>query len=1173
MGSRLIRGVYIALLILFAAPLWAQIDNGNITGRVSDSTGAVIAGAQVSIVQTEMNFETATQTNAEGIYRAQSLRPGPYRITITSPGFKRLVREGLELRPADTMAVNITLDVGAVSESVEVTASAPLLQTETSATGTVVTGDYFYRLPNYQRNVYGALFFTPGVQYGNNTWTGNLGGMQINGLRSGAIGFFEDGQLGTTGDGMTTGTITNTIEDIKVITTTLPAEYGHSAGGAISVVKKSGTNQLHGLVSEFGRTRRMQHRKYFDLYRNSQVQPGWSKPPGLIFQQPDANLSGPVVIPKIYDGRNKTFFMVAFQWMLEKQSKQQSSTVPSLDMLNGDFNFGGIGQTIYDPRSRRQLTNGNWTADPFANKMVPKAQWSKVAQNILSKNPYLAPNVAGSVTATGPSGNIMTGPMKIVRWDNWSTRIDQQFTPNIKAYGTWTFNQRWERQPPWTKPANNMFDSSLNINKTRQHTYSAGVTWIMSPTIISDIRAGYYRYGSRTNSIAYLQDYAGQLGIPNLSKDTMPQGIGPATSGAGAVTESLNVGAPSLNMREILTLKDDTTKVKGTHAIKFGYELLRYRRNEYTPRTPAGTFTYTSTAGVNANGTNLANTGNNFAAFLVGAVSSVAYERTIMSSLPRVWQNSFYIQDDWKIRPSLTLNLGLRYSVETPPSNKYGEISIWDPAALDTSVYTNYTCPAGGCKGAFTHPKGAHPFNMDKNNWDPRIGLAWHPLQKLVVRTGFALTHMDMRDNFLYTNELISESTSQAQPLGDVRPLFMIDAGPPQIIYPSRRADGSVPYRGNPGSQGTINYVDRNIQSTYTMSWNYSLQYELSTDYMVELLYKGSSQVGDTGGQNINSRPLGIIPDGSGGFIDLNQPQNAALRSSWLNNTQPSRPFPNWADVRLQGNNGHLSHHEGSVRLEKRFSRGFNFQAFYTLQRTLSGNSNNYSPYLNWGLTKSRVSYDQTHNLTGSLNYQIPIGQGRKWLNHGGILNTLIGGFDFVWSYTIASGSPLGISISNSPFNQQYPSWMGTYGDVMLLKVPSMRDGWQDLGDRFTQNNQNSAIACGNWVQNWGNDCMVARPNFTNGTNGANLWDRQRMIAASFSASKEVPIKERLKFMFRFDFQNPLKWFNWGAPTTSLPVNSAANARSFGTYQPGGEATTAAYGGLPLMNITLALKW
>jgi hypothetical protein len=1149
-------------LFLVALPVCAQIDNGNITGRVTDPTGAVIAGAQVIVTQTAMNFETVTQTNEEGIYRAQSLRPGPYRITITATGFKRLVRENLELRMNETMAVNATLEVGAVTESVEVTASAALLETETSATGTVVVGDYFYRLPNYQRNVKGILYFTPGLTYSGFAYTGSMSNFHVNGLRTAYIGFFEDGMLGTIGDGMTTDTIINTIDDIKVLTSTLPAEYGTPA--AISVVKKSGTNQLHGLISQFGRTRRMQHRKYFDKYRNSQTQPGWDKPPGLVFQQPDANISGPVYLPKLYNGKNKTFFMFAVQRLIEKQSKQQVSTVPNAAMLNGDFTFGGIGQPIYDPRTTRQLANGDWARDPFPDNIISRAQWSKVASKVLGMNPYLPPNVAGSMTTTGPSGNIMTAPMKIVAWENYSVRLDQQFTAKVKAYGTWTYNSRWERQPPWTV-ANPVFDFSQNKSMTKQHTASAGATWVISPTLISELRAGCYRYDIRTKSIAYMQDYAGLLGIPNLPKDTMPQ-IWP-----GGFTESLNVGGPNTNVQEVLTLKDDTTKVRGTHAFKWGYALVRYRQNSYGVGNPSGSFSYTGTAGLRTNGTALPNTGVTFAGFLVGAVSSVSYSRTLNSSLPRVWQHSFYFQDDWKILPSLTLNLGMRYSVESPPVQKYGLISIFDPNALDDSVYTNYTCPAGGCKGAWTHPKGARAYNWDLNRWDPRFGLAWHPLRRLVVRSGFGITHIDMRAGFLYTDELMSESTSQSQAPGNPSPLFMIDSGPPPIIYPPRRADGSVPFRGNPGGH-SANIADPNMQGAYTMSWNLGLQYEMSRDYMLELQYKGSAQVRNSGAYNLNSRPFGLIPDPSGsGWLDLNLPQNAAYRNTWLNNPQVSRPWPAWGDINYQGNNGHLTHHEGTVKIEKRYSRGVNFLAFYTFGKTLDGNSLN--PYLTWRLNKGRADWDQRHNFSGTMTYEVPLGRGRRWMNRGGWLNALIGDFDFVWTYTIVSGSPIGMSLSGAN-TQQYPGWMPNYGNLILNKVPELRDNWQDLGgDRFTQNNQNPMIACGTFQVGVGNDCFTYIPSFSIGTNGRNLWTRQRIIAATLSAAKDVQIKERLKFEFRFDFQNPFKWYNWDAPSTALNISSAANARSFGTTGVGSEMTTANYGGVPLMNITLALKW
>jgi hypothetical protein len=1151
--------------LLLASPSFAQIDNGNITGRITDTSGAVIAGAQVTVTQVEMNFETVTQTNEEGIFRAVQLRPGPYRVMVVANGFKRLVRSGIELRMGETLAVNGTLDIGALAESVQVTAAAPLLETETSASGTVVGGDYFYKLPIYQRNIKNILYYTPGLTYAGMNWAGSMSNMHINGLRSGYIGFFEDGALGTTGDGMTTDSILNTIEDVKVLTTTLPAEYGHSAGGAISVVKKSGTNELHGIASMYGRTRSLQHRKYFDLYRNSQATPPYDKPPGLLFFQPDANLSGPVYIPKLYDGRNKTFFLVAYQWMVEKQSKQQVSTVPTAEMLNGDFSFGGVGQPIYDPKTTRSDAQGNWYRDPFPGNIIPRTAWSKVAQNVLGMTPYLPANRAGSVTPTGVQNNIMTGPVKIVRWDSMSTRLDQQFGSRVKAFLSWTGNSRWERQPPWTI-ANDFFDSSRNIGHTWINTWSGGSTYVISPTMVNDFRASYYRYNRKTDSITYMQDYASKLGISGLPKDAMP-GIWP-----GGFTESLNVGNPTTNVEEIITVKNDVSRIVGKHSFKWGYELMRYRQNQYDLGNPDGSFNYTGTAGLRTNGTGLPNTGNTFANFLTGAISSVNFSRRLHSNLPRTWMHSGYFQDDWKILRNLTLNIGMRYSIETPPSQKYGLISIFDPQAPDDSQYTNYTCPAGGCKGAWTHPKGARAYNFDTNNFQPRIGLAWHVLPRVVVRSGFSLTHVDMRGGFLYTDELMSDSTSMAQAPGDPRPLFYLDQGVPAVLYPTHRPDGSVPYRGNPNSH-SANIVDRNMQAAYTMSWNFGIQTELSPNYMLETQYKGSAQVRNSGSQDLNTRPWGLIPNPSGaGYMDLNDPANAAYRNTWLSNTQVSRPWNNWGNINVNGNNGHLSHHEGTIKLEKRPSRGLAFIAFYTFSKTIDGNSLS-NPYIDWHLNKARADWDQTHVFTGTMNYEIPVGKGRRFMNRGGWMNTIFGGFDFVWTYNIASGSPIGMSITGQN-TQNYPGYMGTYGDVLMMQRPALRDNWQDLGnDRFVQNNQNSLVACGNVTVGWGNDCFTYIPSFSRGNNGRNQWTRQRIISANFSAAKEVPIKERLKFQFRFDFQNPFKWYNWGSPTTQLNMSNLANARAFGTTGVGSEATAAATGGVPLMNLTLALKW
>ncbi|HPQ14889.1 MAG TPA: carboxypeptidase-like regulatory domain-containing protein, partial [Bryobacteraceae bacterium] len=227
-----------SLLFLAVFPAWAQIDTGTITGRVADSTGAVVPGAKVTITQTETNFQSVTETNSEGIYRVGSLRPGPYRITVEAAGFKSFIRENAVLRTGDTMAINATLEVGAVSESIEVTAAVPLLETETSATGQVVSGDYQYALPLYQRNVKAIMYLVPGMTMNGFGYAGQMNNFHTNGLRSGYIGYFEDGALatGTDNNGLTSDTILNAVEEVKVITSALPAEYGHSAGGAITVV-------------------------------------------------------------------------------------------------------------------------------------------------------------------------------------------------------------------------------------------------------------------------------------------------------------------------------------------------------------------------------------------------------------------------------------------------------------------------------------------------------------------------------------------------------------------------------------------------------------------------------------------------------------------------------------------------------------------------------------------------------------------------------------------------------------------------------------------------------------------------------------------------------------------------------------------------------------------------
>ncbi|MBI4873762.1 MAG: TonB-dependent receptor [Acidobacteria bacterium] len=1128
--------VWVGLLVslLLVSPVLAQIGTSTVTGRVTDPTGAVVPGVQVTVVNTATNFRFTAQTNEQGLFRAQSLQPGQYRVTFQAAGFKTIVRESIDLRGGDTLPLDAVLEVGALSEQVEITGRAPLLETETSATGTVVEGNVLYKLPIYQRWTNSTFQLTPGMTQGGYAWGGNLGGYHVAGQRASSIGYFEDGVNAQDQESGTQNIISvqNSLEEVKVLTTALPAEYGHSAGGIMSVVKKTGTNSFHGLAADYGRTRSMTHRRFFDRCKTSQADQG-CVPQDSWFMLPDANGGGPIVIPGLYNGRNKSFWFVGYQKLIEKKVNQFYATTPSQEMKQGDFSFAGLGNPLYDPTTTRQLPDGTWARDPFPTRQIPLSRFDPVAQKILGFDPWNLPNVTGSFNADGPVNNLLYDEKSRTFFEDYNGRLDHQFNPNFKIYGSYTYNHRNGIGRPSIIRVREFDGDQGNLTPYTAQNYSTGATWVVNPSTINDARFGYFRnrYDKRVPS--YGQGWPQKLGIPTVPQDLMPR----------FNLYGLTVSGPNRRIGETLSFRDDLTKIVGTHAFKMGYELLRFRINSTSTSYPSGNFNFGgTTAGLQPTGNSMPRTGNLFAGFLLGYVSQASFEAELTSWLPRSSIHSFYFQDDWKFSPTLTLNLGLRYSSESPFNTKYGLMTNWDPNATDDVLK--------GAKGAFVHLNS--PLNQrDNNNFQPRLGLAWHPLKKWVFRGGLAVNTVDVK--FPSDRGQFEEYTALANlqsPPGDPRPIFRISAGPPSIPY-TIRANGTSPYQGtNYGSRGA-EWWDPSLRNAYVLNWNTSVQYEIDPHYLVEFAYQGSAAIGLIERWELNTFPIDYAAS------------DPALRSRVFAASQNYRPYPQFGSVRFRSNFGHSTYHSGTVKLEKRYSSGLTFITFYTYSKAITSQDDDnagggVAPIQSRGLEKARAGYDRNHRYSGHVTYELPIGKGRRFLNRGGVMNYVLGGWEIAWVQSLESGNPLTFGFSNSPYNY-YPTFAGSRRANVSGK-PALRGNWRDVGpDRFNTNNANAVIDIG----------AFSYPDaFSVGNSGRNIVTGLPLVWSTTSAKKNFKLTERFNFQVRWDFNNVLKTFNFDSPTTTVDLQ---NPRTFGKIS--SDQRTANWGGMPIMNLTAQLTW
>src|SRR5687768_2290760 len=528
----------LAVLALSSYAFAQSTGAATVVGTVSDSTGAVVPNAKVTARNLGTQFVSESITNATGSYYIPNLISGSYELAVEAAGFKKYVETGLILRINEQPRIDVKLEVGNVAESVQVAATTPLLETETAGNGQILESELVQKLPVMQKFVHRVLLYMPGMT--------NINGQHAVGQRQRAIGYSMDGvngkepAVGQVGDYQRTMiTSLDAIQEFKMWTTGTPAEFGHSGGGLLSVVFKSGANDFHGSIEDRYTNGKLIHRSYLEQLPRTG---------NFVYQEWGATASGRIK-------RDKTFWFAGFQQHYEKLNETFIGSVPSPEMLAGNFSFGGVGFPIYDPFSSR-LENGAWVRDPLPGNTVPQSMFDPVARKLIDLKPWRAQTDPGIITPNGPNNNLTISAFGGYIFSRYDGKIDHQFSVNHRMFGRYSLVRHRSEDRP-VRELSEVVYGNVYMKPIDQHNIAISDTYTFNPTTIYEIRLGFNRRVATAIPESFGQDWAGRLGIPNVSKDTFPE----FRNSGGGRFNNLGPDGRSSQIGEDFTFQENFTKV------------------------------------------------------------------------------------------------------------------------------------------------------------------------------------------------------------------------------------------------------------------------------------------------------------------------------------------------------------------------------------------------------------------------------------------------------------------------------------------------------------------------------------------------------------------------------------------------------------------------------------
>ncbi len=1088
----------------------AQSFTGSIVGTVKNPEGAVVPNAEITIIHEQTNRTLTVMTNSEGYYASAPLGVGTYRVEAKMSGFRRVFRGGIVLQIQQTAVIDFTLELGAVSEEVEVKAEAPVLESTTTTLGKVVDNRQIGDLPLNTRNVYSLIFLTPGVtgSIGNNY---NSLSYSVNGARPTMMDTVIDGVTASfpTVNGFTGISIfpsVDAIQEFKVMGATYPAEFGRSLGSVLNVVFKSGTNQFHGSAYEFLRN------SVFDANNFFENRAG--RPLGSFKRsQFGGHATGPII-------RDKTFFMGSYEGLRARSFASSIRTVPTKEQRNGNFsetfNQAGALIRIFDP-----FTTPGSVRKQFSENKIPKDQIDPVALNILKYFPL--PNQPGDQFTN--ANNYAASGSAQTNLDNYDFRIDHRISENQTFFAR--YSHRYTQDVPLKAfPEELTVAEGRVIQENRARNFVAEYTHTLSPSMVLTARLGFARtlFVFSNQGLGFKPS---SLGLPAAIDSVVDRQMFPAIGVSGMT--SLGGNDHRFNAFMSYPFVASLTRAQGKHNWKYGGEVRLIRVNVWEARN-AGTFNFNAGFTQGPNPTTASNSaGLGFASFLLGAGTT---GNTLIQGWKNVAAQSFYYagyaQDDWRITQKLTLNLGVRYDLDTPRTERYNRMNFFDPDAPSplASKVPQFPNLKGGVRFVGVDGNSRSQYNTDTNNLAPRLGLAYQFNQKTVIRAGYS--------------HIFGPSNQAAQ--GTVGPFGF------RIEYPwqTTNDNGLTPFnllrnpyplgfRALPGAaDGLLTQAGANLQSVlqdtitpWSQQWNLNIQRELPWQMSLEVAYVGTRglQLSRNGedGLSLNQLDPQYLSLGSALNQSVDNPffglgTGGFFASPKISRGQLLRPYPQFTDIiPLYSSGASSNYHALQVSFSKRLSRGILINGNYTWAKNIEEGLTHQDSYNIRG-DRGLSTIDIAHRFVISYLYELPFGKGRKFgANAPGLLDAIIGGWQFNGITTFQSGTPLTITANS------------TAGLFNPLTRPNTNGKDPRLGGKVDER-----------LNKYFDTSVYSQPAaFTFGNVGPTVNIRNDGVKNfDLSLFKQFAPLEKMRVQFRVEALNAFNTPRFGSPTTSVTSNT-----------------------------------